>query len=413
MIIKKYKSTSEAAAIIMARDDLGKDAIVMNVKTIKPKGIFRIFKSKIVEVTAAIDDNTITKEIKNNSDKNNNNNFKSNNTEYTEISQNAIEEKINSIAKLLEMQMKPPIRDVKNTNEGDIISNKYSENELYINNKIYNKVANTDISNSTTKGDQIIELIHTQLLDNEVLDNYANEIIKELDSNVAEKSMDYVLASVYQKIVLKLGEIYHLNESDKKPKIVFFVGNTGVGKTTTMAKLVSKYLLDYKKRVAMISVDTYRIAAIEQIKTYASILNTPMEVAYTKEDIKNIIDKHLEYDYIFVDTAGRSHNNDKQTEDLKEILDTVKEFEKEVFLVVSATTKYSDLKRISKAYSSITDYKIIFTKLDETRGLGNILNIKMETNKALSYVTWGQNVPEDLGELNPQVIAKKLLGGND
>ena len=246
-----------------------------------------------------------------------------------------------------------------------------------------------------------------------MLDGVAEGIISEFSFESSNVPIDNILSKVYQKIVLKLGEIVPLKESENKPKIVFFVGNTGVGKTTTMAKLASKYMLEDKKEIAMVSVDTYRIAAIEQIKTYANILSVPMEVVYSPEEMIKTVEKHKKCDYIFVDTAGRSHRNDEQKKDLQEIINSVKDYEKEIYLVVSATVKYNDLKSISNTYDAMFDYKLIFTKLDETRGWGNILNLKLETGKALSYVTWGQNVPDDIGVVNPQIIAKKLLGGAD
>ena len=200
-------------------------------------------------------------------------------------------------------------------------------------------------------------------------------------------------------------------KDEKKPKVVFFVGNTGVGKTTTMAKLASLCTLDMKLKCAMFSIDTYRIAAIEQLKTYANILSAPMEVVYTPEEMAQSVEKFKNYDLILVDTAGRSHKSEEQKEDLKQIIDSVKEYETEVFLVVSATVKYADLLSIANTYGELFDYNLIFTKLDETNGLGSILNLKLDTGKPLSYVTWGQNVPDDIGVLDPQIIAKKLLGG--
>ena len=136
-----------------------------------------------------------------------------------------------------------------------------------------------------------------------------------------------------------------------------------------------------------------------------------MDVVYTSEDMKKYAEKYSSCDYIFVDTAGRSHRNDEQRNDLKEIIDSVAEYEKEIYLVLSVTVKYNDLLNIAKTYEQLFDYKIIFTKLDETSELGSILNLKLDTDKQLSYVTWGQNVPDDIGLLNPQIIAKKLLGG--
>ena len=180
---------------------------------------------------------------------------------------------------------------------------------------------------------------------------------------------------------------------------------------TAMAKLASLCTLDMKLKCAMFSIDTYRIAAIEQLKTYANILSAPMEVVYTPEEMAQSVEKFKNYDLILVDTAGRSHKSEEQKEDLKQIIDSVKEYETEVFLVVSATVKYADLLSIANTYGELFDYNLIFTKLDETNGLGSILNLKLDTGKPLSYVTWGQNVPDDIGVLDPQIIAKKLLGG--
>ncbi len=412
MIIKKFNAQTEKEAIIMAKEELGPDAIVMNVKTIKPRGIFALFKKSKVELTAAIDDNIVEKKVDFNKLANSKTEEKSSDfvkgfatsNDYSEEAQNAIEEKINNIAKLLEQQM--------TTAKSETASKAVEEQ--------HNKAVVNDITDNAketvidkTIDNKVVELIKEKLLDNEVLEKYADSIIDEFASESKNVPIDNILAKVYQKIVLKLGEICSLKEGKDKPKIVFFVGNTGVGKTTTMAKLASKYMLEEKKEIAMVSVDTYRIAAIEQIKTYANILSVPMEVVYSPDEMKTCVEKHKNCDYIFVDTAGRSHRNEEQKKDLEAIINSVKDYEKEIYLVVSATVKYTDLKSISKTYDDMFDYKLIFTKLDETRGWGNILNLKLDTGKALSYVTWGQNVPDDIGIVNPQIIAKRLLGGAD
>ena len=124
-----------------------------------------------------------------------------------------------------------------------------------------------------------------------------------------------------------------------------------------------------------------------------------------------IIEKYKEYDLILVDTAGRSHRDENQKKDLQAIVDCVKDYEKEIYLVVSVTVKYKDLLNMAEVYNKLFDYKLIFTKIDETKGLGSIFNLKLDMDKTLSYVTWGQKVPDDIGLVNPQIIAKKLLGG--
>ena len=134
------------------------------------------------------------------------------------------------------------------------------------------------------------------------------------------------------------------------------------------------------------------------------------------DDLFNLAHKIMknlkDYDYILVDTAGHSHQNTEQKEVMKELIHSVDGIiEKEVFLVLSATTKYRDLLSIADTYSDVTDYKLIFTKLDETTTLGNLLNLKLYTGAPLSYVTCGQNVPDDIEDFNPQKTVKRLLGG--
>lgn len=405
MIIKKFQAQTEKDATLMAKEELGPDAIVMNIKTIKPKGIFSLFKKPRVELTAAIDENAsekkeaakkqFAKAVEETPYKFGNDVFASSDNEYTAETQSAIEEKINNIARLLEQQLAVPKAEPEKP------APKEEENEI----KKPEEVKEEE------QKPKVLDLIRNQLIENEVKEKYADAIINELENQSENQPIDNLLAYIYQKIVLKLGEVEVIKCSENKPKIVFFVGNTGVGKTTTMAKLASKFKLEQKLDIAMFSLDTYRIAAIEQIKTYANILNTPMEVVYTPEEMRKLVEKYKDCDLIFVDTAGRSHKNSEQKNDLDSIIGSVKEYDCEILLVVSATTKYSDLKNIADVYGDLFDYRLVFTKLDETRGLGNILNLKLDTNKSLSYVTWGQNVPEDIGALNPQVIAKKLLGG--
>ena len=225
-------------------------------------------------------------------------------------------------------------------------------------------------------------------------------------------SVDSILSNVYQKLILKLDQPEPINLSGKKPKIIFFIGPTGVGKTTTLAKIASSYKVNEERKVAFLTADTYRIAATEQLRIYANILDAPMSVIYSVEEMNAAIERASDCDLIFVDTAGFSHKNDVQCSDMKKLVDGLDAaYEKEVYLVLSATTKYRDLLEIADIYKKIAEYKLIFTKLDETTTYGNILNIKLYSGARLSYMTAGQNVPDDIELFDTQKIVKQLLGG--
>jgi flagellar biosynthesis protein FlhF len=146
---------------------------------------------------------------------------------------------------------------------------------------------------------------------------------------------------------------------------------------------------------------------------YANILDAQMEIVYSKDEINEAIEKLSDADLIFVDTAGFSHKNEEQRQDIKDLLDEVnEEYKKDVYLVLSSTTKYNDLLDIVDMYRGLTSYRLIFTKLDETTSYGNMLNIKLYSGAELSYVTCGQNVPDDIEVFDTQKIVKCLLGGN-
>lgn len=170
--------------------------------------------------------------------------------------------------------------------------------------------------------------------------------------------------------------------------------------------------MEHEKKVAMLTADTYRIAAAEQLKIYANILDAPVKIIYSAEELNQSLETLAEYDLVFVDTACFSHKNEEQREDIKKLVNGLDlKYEKEVYLVLSATTKYKDLMEIVDIYREIAEYKIIFTKLDETTSFGNILNIRLYSGADLSYMTNGQSVPDDLEVFNTQMVVKQLLGG--
>lgn len=388
MIIKKFIAETEEKAVLMAKEEMGNNAVVLNIKTTKQRGIKRLFKKDTVEITAALEEKT-TNSIPVN--KINIAIGEDGNGGVEESKSNAIEEKLDNLQSILEARI------------SDEMAKTVKEE----------KKEKTDSSANVT----FIRLIYNQLLDNEVEEKNINQIISEIGPSLKkENNLDSILASVYQKIILKLGSPNLIDAEKGKCKAVFFVGPTGVGKTTTIAKVASDFKLDKDLRVAMITSDTYRIAAVEQLRTYANILDIPLDVVYTIDELNAAIEKYKDYDLILIDTAGRSHKNKEQCMEMLHFVNdcTLPEnTDKQIYLVLSMATKYKDLLNIVDVYKGLDDYSLIFTKLDETSALGNILNIKLHTNANLSYITSGQTVPDDISVIDAQKLAKSLLGGGN
>lgn len=400
MIIKKFIAKTEKEAVENARKELGEGVVVMNVKPVKNKGLFAFLKAPMVEVTVALEEESekYTAAVS----AINNVIASSKSTPVTETpvmetpekrdTNSAIEEKLDSLQSLLEQQLQKP---------GEEKEEKKEEAPAPV--------------KEETETDKFMRLLHDTMLENEVDEKYAQEIIEEIELvNKPNIPFDYALANIYQKMILKFGKPSGIEPAANGIKLVFFIGPTGVGKTTTIAKIASKFRVDEKKKVALLTADTYRIAAAEQLRTYANILEVPFRVIYTVEEISKALEDFRDYDYIMIDTAGHSHQNTTQKDNMCNIIHSVDDkVEKEVHLVLSATTKYRDLISIADSYKEMADYKLIFTKLDETTTLGNLLNLRLYTGASLSYVTYGQNVPDDIEDFNPQKTVKRLLGGKN
>jgi len=409
MIVKKFQALTEKEAVLKAQEELGSGAVVLNVKTLKQRGIFRLFKKDIVEITAALEEKDFVQKISQNKPRFRNN-IGANNPSINIVADEKLD--IVSESSILEEKLDSLHNSLRNQ------LNKVSDFEKAINEVTYSKQEEKKVVKEKENSNfKFLQLIYTKLIDNDVNEKYANLIISEIEGSLKKESnIDSLLAGVYQKIILKLGEPKPI-VLGKKPKVAFFIGPTGVGKTTTIAKIASTFKLEQQTKVAFITADTYRIAAVEQLNTYASIIDCPVDVVYCADEIEECLRLYQSYDLILVDTAGRTHKSDEQMTEVNDLLkkaaNTQDIYDIEVFLTLSITTKYKDLVRITEAYKDVQGYKIIFTKLDETCCLGNILNLKLLTNAPLSYTTSGQNVPTDIEVINEQGLAKQLLGGND
>lgn len=419
MTIKKFQGRTEEEATAKAKEEFGPQTVIMNVKEVRPKGILRSFKTPVFEVTAAIEEvehpapakvpapiPPVTRNINVAAD------------EPIAIPKpEPVKEMFASVentwASSLEAQGAEE-KKKENVAESNNLEEKLESLQSLLEEKLApQKPEELPKEAPMDENFKFIKMIYSILLDNEVDEKYVNQIMDEVEKVMkGGASVDLILSSIYQKMILKFGQPQPIEMSERKPKVVFFIGPTGVGKTTTVAKIASRFKVEKGKKVALLTADTYRIAAAEQLRTYANILDTPLNIVYSSEELNDELKKSEEYDLVLVDTAGFSHKNEEQRNETRELIDRVPgEYQKEVYLVLSATTKYRDLIDIADIYKKNFQFKLIFTKLDETSCFGNILNMKLYTGSDLSYSTYGQNVPEDIEIFDTQKIVKLLLGG--
>ncbi len=416
MIIKKFIGKTEEEAVEAAKKELGSGVVIMNVKAVERKGLAALFRSKQTEVTVALEEENDTfktvhreaspatarkeqpRPVKKLSVEPSAEGEASYDNALGAEDRIAIEKKLDSLESLLmsRFQQSESAREdtsvtEKTTAEGEVQEEAQQE--------------------EITQQQRFLRLLYNTMLESEVDEKYANNIVNEVDvSGQSNLPIDYILENIYQKMILKFGRAYGISPAEGTPKIVVFMGPTGVGKTTTIAKIASCYAVEEKKKVALLTADTYRIAAVEQLRTYANILEVPFRVIYSEDEVNEAVREFVEYDYVFVDTMGHSHKNEEQLGHMKKLFDALKEAgDCQTFLVLSATTKYRDLLKIVSTYKGIADFQLIFTKLDETAAMGNLLNMRLFTEKPIAFVTNGQNVPNDIEQFNPQKTVKQIL----
>lgn len=369
MKVKKYIAPTMPEAMQQIRKELGTDAVILHSKEVQAGGMLGLFKKRKIEVIAALDPQPQKP--------------KREPVPEPVVSQNA--EAKND-------QTDPVIKEIKQLK----------------------KMMEWQRAGTKMEFPFEYQAVYQHLQDQEVSESLAATLVSEIIENHRRDGFTPEQAQIFQdtkeEIQKRIGDLpFHGITYEKK--IIQVVGPTGVGKTTTLAKLAAVCTLHDNKKVAFITADTYRIAAIEQLKTYARILDVPIEVAYNRNDYQAAIAKFQEYDLIFVDTAGRNFRDKHYVEELNKTINFDEQVE--TYLVLSLTAKSNDILAIYEQFQHIPINSLIFTKIDETREYGSILNVLLRYGIGIAYLTNGQDVPDDLLAPSAEVISNLLVGDDD
>ena len=305
---------------------------------------------------------------------------------------------------------KETVKQEKKSAPEDDSENDSRENEiLQLQEELAQMKAMLSHAMSGELNDEKVVNLQIALKQNEVNDKVIQDMISRLTGAeiVADKNSAKARAALEKYLRKTIRVATGITLFSGRPKVVALIGATGVGKTTTLAKIAAKFVLEKGVSAAMITADTYRISAVDQLKTYSDIIGLPLEIVYSPDALKKAIDKHSNKQLILIDTAGRSQYNDYQMKELCEFLAVDKNIEKH--LVMSATTKNRDAEAILEHFSVCKPDRVIFTKTDETSSIGLVPNLLHKKKIALSYLTDGQSVPDDIHPASIEKLAELLL----
>lgn len=386
MKVKKFTAASMPEAMKQIRAELGHDAVILNSKEVETGGLFGFFTKKSIEVIAAIDQ---MPQVKRPTPK--------------PVQPKMVKQEIEPVLPKERFEKLKPSQDQEQLMK-----------EIQQLKTMVHTISNQQ-QPSEKEYPEPFQQIEDQLLEQEVNKSIRLELMKHLlkkwYSTEKEESEQIDIAKEVKAYLESMVADVDMGGIDFSKKYINIVGPTGVGKTTTIAKIAAHSVLKKHKKVALITTDTYRIAAVEQLKTYSKILNIPFEVAYSIEDFRKAKEQFSSYDLVLVDSAGRNFRNSLYVEEIRKIIDFNDEME--TYLVLALTSKYKDMKSIFEQFSLISIQKLIFTKKDETSYYGAMLNMMHDFHVGVAYITTGQNVPDDIVEADSDTIINAILEGNE
>ena len=422
MDLKRYRVNNIQEALQLIKKDLGPEAVIVSTRQVKEgKGTFGLFGKMVLEVTAALDQEqksapaktppttqaaaAVAYGIKNQETQSSSNvvPFRSTSTKDSQSLILPIQKDVQELKESID-EIK-----IKTATYGDHVINQL-KHELGEMRHMLHMIVSQSAHHDDLHLPENLMILFQQMKFGGLEEKFARRVVLEAQKNISEEDLQnfsYVkifLARMLMKIIKTTNGIENIEQSQK---IVSLIGPTGVGKTTTAAKICSEQILQYKRKVALITVDTMRIAAVEQLRAYAKVINVPLSIVSDKVELDRAISSYADYDVIVIDTGGCSQRDETQMFELRDIFDERGRLHN--ILVLSATTKDSDTNEITRKFGSMPLDSIVFTKLDESSSYGSIFNHAIRFKKPVSYLTTGQNVPEDIELATKERLVDLLL----
>lgn len=408
MVIKRYVVRDMPEAVVLIRKELGKDAVILSTKKIRMRKWLGLWRQNRIEVLAAVGEDVPVRSfdspfVRSGSAGSSN---PPRGQEKSSTREQGVVESLTANPSVMNAEVpstKPQTAEAPKTEDNHAHQlARESVEWQQIREEIADLRRTLETSMRPTKVQSQYPSSIQKLIKQGIAEEVLWDLVKHEDNSEDQGNSDRITSdeSATSEAVLRSRLLQRLNLSSSveplspSSRIVMFVGPTGVGKTTTIAKIAALQVLSGQRKVGLITTDTFRIAAVEQLRTYANILNVPFEVVAKPEGMVDALTRLQDCDLVFIDTAGRNFDHREHVEHLSKLM-AVADVD-EVYLVLSLTSKEEDLNRIVQRFQSVRIDKFLFTKLDETHSYGAIFNLLFTYRKPLSYFTTGQNVPNDL-----------------